>query len=167
MSLPDVQGLTSSSKATTRSAAPSLLASHTRKVLSSDPLASRVLPVAGSVKVLSAHTECPPSTTSAAPPAAKSQTRTEPSSDPLREAKSASRLVLKYHQRSTAPVEHEQRLAARDRVVNTHQISTATSYSQSTCRRVREDRQRPHSEPTSITTSASPPATGSKMRTFM
>ena len=45
-----------SSKATTRSAAPPLLASHTRKVLSSDPLASRVSPVAGSAKAVSALT---------------------------------------------------------------------------------------------------------------
>ena len=47
---------TMSSKGITRSAAPPLLASHTRKVWSSDPLASRVSPVAGSVKAVSAFT---------------------------------------------------------------------------------------------------------------
>ena len=56
VSLLTVKALTSSSKATTRSAAPPLLASHTRKVLSADPLASRVSPVAGSAKAVSART---------------------------------------------------------------------------------------------------------------
>ena len=57
VSLLTAKAQTSSSKATTRSAVP-LLASHTRKVLSKyDPaLASRVSPVAGSAKAVSAYT---------------------------------------------------------------------------------------------------------------
>ena len=47
------KAFTSSSKGTTRSAAPPLLASHTRKVLRL-PLASRMSPVAGSAKAVSA-----------------------------------------------------------------------------------------------------------------
>ena len=43
------------------------------------------------------------------------------------------------------PLEYDQRLAARDRVVDAHLfVVTATSYSQFTRRRVRKDRQRPH-----------------------
>ena len=45
---------TLSSKAATRNAAPPLLASRTRIVLSPDPLTSRVSPVAGSTKAVSA-----------------------------------------------------------------------------------------------------------------
>ena len=84
MSLVTAKADTPASKATTRSAAPPLLRSHARTV-SPFPLASRISPVAGSAKAVSALTQfvCSQSTRSAAPPTARSHTRTEPSLEPL------------------------------------------------------------------------------------
>ena len=116
---------TTSSKATTRSAAPPLFASHTRKVLSCDALASRVSPVAGSAKAVSAYL-------------------------------------------ARVSLEHEQRRAARGQVPDAHGfVLRSAREAKSARRRVFENSQRLHPAVCpSSTTNASPPATGSKMRTF-
>ena len=88
------------------------------------------------------------STNSAAPPAAKSQTRTEPSPLIHKRAASAGRGSVKTvnaQHRAHVPLEYDQRIAARGRVVYVHFSSKQPQASRGAPRRrVREDRQCVH-----------------------